>query len=179
MTSQIDNPATSGECRNEVQPPFLAQPAIRETTEVQRSGFMMLVPPPAPRYLLVPDELRRQLRVFDLLRPSGPGVAVLHGDEMKVVSAALSVDGDSICLGCQQGGGLRVYDTAPLVADAVTLLEGSEAEAKEQVAPRARAPNIEGQNHAAAAGMAFSHDADRLFALCYWYAAVADLHCWC
>ena len=65
MTSQIDNPATSGE----VQPPFLAQPAIRETTEVQRSGFMMLVPPPAPRYLLVPDELRRQLRVFVRKRP--------------------------------------------------------------------------------------------------------------
>ena len=88
-------------------------------------GFMMLAPAPAPRYLLAPNATRRQLRVFDLLRPSGPGVAVLHGDEMRAMTAALSADGESICLGCYNPGALRVYDTAPLLVAAATLLEGN------------------------------------------------------
>lgn len=146
------------------QPPSGAQLAIRETTEVQSSSYLTLVPPAAPRYLLVADKYRKQLRVFDLLRPSGPGVAVLHGDGMRVMTAALSGDGDSICLSCKPGDGLRVYDTAPLLAAAATLMEDSKAEAEEQVVPRARAPS-QGTEHDAAAGVAFSHNADRLFVL--------------
>ena len=119
------------------------------------------MPPPAQRYLLVPDIMRKQLRAFDLLRPSGPGVAVLHDDELEVITAALSADGDSICLGCLRQ--TRVYDTAPLLAAAATLLESSEAEeAEEQLVPRAWALEIEGH---VPAGAAFSHDADRLFVL--------------
>lgn len=122
---------------------------------------MMLVPRLAPRYLLIPDAPRKQLRAFDLLRPSGPGVAVLHGDDVFSFNAALSADGGSICLACV--GSMRVYDTAPLLEAAKTLLERSEAEAEDQVGPRACAPNIEG--HSTPADVVFSQDSDRLFVL--------------
>ena len=88
-TSQMDNPAALCMYSDEGQPPFPAQLAIRETTNVQWSGVMILVPPAAPRYLLVQDSVRKELRVFDLLRPASPGVAVLCGDEMSVYTAAL------------------------------------------------------------------------------------------
>ena len=46
---------------------------------------MTLLPPAAPRYLLVPDAARREVRLFDLLRPSGPGVAVVPVDPSRTV----------------------------------------------------------------------------------------------
>ena len=53
-----DNPAAAFEDEGDLLP---AKLAIRQTVGVQHSGFLMLVPPLAPRYLLVPDAVCQQL----------------------------------------------------------------------------------------------------------------------
>ena len=112
-TTYFDNAASTGQDEGDVP---RSQLAMRETTGPGvRAGFLMLVPPQAPRYLLVPSQLSSELQVYDLLRPDEPGVAVLHGDEMYVYSAAVSIDGASIFLGCNSPWGRKRFNTSTCV----------------------------------------------------------------
>lgn len=164
LATRFDNPAgaEAGSGQEEVGRPSPAQLQIRETTQVAWAGFMMLVPPLAPRYLLVPDAVRKQLQVFDLLRPSGPGVAVLGpADDWSVQSCAVSADGDSICLACNAPGVTGVFDTAHLLEAATALLARAGAKDDNQVSPRTYTATV----GRAPSDVTFSEDAARLFVL--------------
>ena len=65
-TTYYDNAASSVQGQGDVP---LSHLAMRETSSAVRAGFMMLVPPQAPRYLIVPNQTGYELRAYDLLQP--------------------------------------------------------------------------------------------------------------
>ena len=97
---------------------------LRKTPEVSYANglSMVLQQSGAPRFLACPNQTARQLVLFDLLVDGAAGIPVAQL-EQSLITAAVSANGDSLCLG-GSGGGLWVYDTAALVAAAVAGCAG-------------------------------------------------------
>ena len=120
---------------------------------------MVLPSSGAPRFLAFPNYHTKQLMLFDLLAEAAVGIPVAQL-EQGLLTAAVSANGDSLCLGDARGG-LWVYDTAALVAAAHA--GAGAGELTELVPHRARNAQPLGGYVSSAA---FSDDGDRLYATC-------------
>ena len=112
----------------------------------------------APRFLAFPNYHTKQLMLFDLLAEAAVGIPVAQ-IEQNLITAAVSANGDSLCLGDSRGG-LWVYDQAALVAAAHA---GAAGEPTGLVPHRARNAQPLGGYVSSAA---FSDDGDLLYATC-------------
>ena len=95
---------------------------LRETPEVSWAyGLPMMLPSSgAPRFFAFPNYHTKQLMLFDLLADDAVGIPVAQ-IEFALFTAAVSANGDSLCLGDSRGG-LWVFDQADLVASALARL---------------------------------------------------------
>ena len=90
---------------------------LRETPKVPYAkGLPMPLPLAAPMFLAYVDLSLKQIVLFDLSVDGAAGITVVK-TEQTPVSAALSADGDSLCIGSSRGG-LWIYDTNALLGAA-------------------------------------------------------------
>eukprot|EP01052_Picozoa_sp_SAG31_P049792 SAG31_NODE_11072_length_1069_cov_1.254639_1_plen_187_part_10 len=132
---------------------------LRETPELFSAlGLPIPLPLVSPQYLACPNIFTKQLVLFDLLVDDAAGFTVAQ-IEQSLWTAAVSANGDSLCLGGGAGpaGGLWVFDTAALVAAAGRAGEPT------QLVPH-RAQNTQLLSGVTAA--AFSEGGEWLYATC-------------
>jgi hypothetical protein len=86
---------------------------LRETLQVAWAfGFPVLLPQINPRWLVIADGIKKQIVLFDLAAPDDAGGIMVAKTEFPPVTAALSADGDSLCIGDLAAGGSG-YSTRP------------------------------------------------------------------
>ena len=90
---------------------------LRQTPELSTAnGCPIVLLVVGPQYLACPNLYTKQLVLFDLLVDDAAGIPVAQV-EQSLTTAAVSADGDSLCLG-DSGGWLWVFDMVSLVAAA-------------------------------------------------------------